>query len=140
MDSLRHILPFFIPITAIVMGIGIGMLGLYLDYQKKIRMYELHHQERILAIERGMEVPELPAEFFSSGRKPALPPGSGSLRWGLICLFVGMALAVAMALNDGAQQASWALLPVAVGLALLVHYKVDKQAAPAPADDQPTAS
>ena len=130
MESLRHILPFFIPITAIVMGIGIGMLKLYLDFQKKTRMYELHHQERILAIERGMEVPQLPAEFFAGDTKPPSAPGSGSLRWGLICFFFGLALATAMALNDGVQQASWALMPMAIGLALLAHYQIEKKNAP----------
>ena len=57
MSDLKHILPLLIPIIAIVMGIGMGMLGFWLDYQKKIRIFELHHKERMLAIERGMEVP-----------------------------------------------------------------------------------
>jgi hypothetical protein len=69
MEDIRHIIPFFVPIIAIILGIAIGMLGLILDYRKKSRMFELHHQERLLAIERGMEVPPLPPEFFFNPRR-----------------------------------------------------------------------
>ncbi len=125
MNDMRHIIVFLIPIVAIVMGVGIGMLGIYLDFLKKTRMFDLHHKERLIAIERGMEVPPLPSEFFAPARKPANLKAN-SLRWGLIWLFLGSALGVAMALNDGIEQASWALLPIAVGLALLSFYKLDK--------------
>jgi len=128
MNDIRHIIVFLIPLVAIVMGVGIGMLGLYLDYQKKTRMFELHHKERLMAIERGMEVPPLPAEFFATARKPA-NARERSLRWGLIWLLLGLALAVAIALNDGIEQASWALLPIAVGLAQLIFYKLDRSPA-----------
>lgn len=128
MNELRHIIVFLIPIVAIVMGIGIGMLGIYLDYQKKTRMFDLHHKERLLAIERGMEVPPLPSEFFAPARKPANLKAN-SLRWGLIWLCIGLALGIAMALNDGIEQASWALLPMSVGIALLSFYRLDKSPA-----------
>jgi hypothetical protein len=131
MNDMRHIIVFLIPIVAIVMGVGLGMLGLFLDYQKKTRMFDLHHKERLLAIERGMEVPPLPSEFFAPVRKP-VNLKANSLRWGLIWLFLGLALGTAMALNDGIEQASWALLPIAVGVALLSFYKLDPS--PAPAD------
>jgi hypothetical protein len=133
MEDLRHIIPLFIPIIAIVMGIGIGMLGLYLDYQKKSRMFELHHKERLLAIERGMEVPPLPVEFFLNGRKeqPA-GPRANSLRWGLMWLLLGSALAIALVINNGVEAASWALLPVAVGVAQLIYYQAAASQKPAP--------
>ncbi len=126
MDEIRHIIPFFIPIIAIVMGIGIAMLGLWLDYQKKSRMFELHHKERLMAIERGMEIPPLPAEFFVNGRREPAGAHSSSLRWGLTWLLLGLAAAVALVLNEGPQAASWALLPIALGLAQLIYYKVEK--------------
>jgi hypothetical protein len=123
MEDIRHIIPFFVPIIAIVLGIAIGMLGLILDYRKKSRMFELHHKERLMAIERGMEVPPLPPEFFANPRRDdGAGPRANSLRWGLIWLFLGVALGVAMGLNDGIEQASWALLPAAVGLAQITFY------------------
>jgi hypothetical protein len=123
MEDIRHIIPFFVPIIAIVLGIAIGMLGLVLDYRKKSRMFELHHKERLLAIERGMEVPPLPPEFFANPRRDDdAGPRASSLRWGLIWLLLGAALGVAMGVNDGLEQASWALLPAAVGLAQIIFY------------------
>lgn len=55
-----------VPITAIVMGIGIAMLGMWLDYRKKSEIYALHHKERMAAIEKGMDVPFLPPEPASA--------------------------------------------------------------------------
>lgn len=126
MSDLKNVLPLFIPIVAIVMGIGIGMLALWLENQKKLRMFELLHQERLFALERGLEVPPLPPEFFAApARKDDKPAGPrvSSLRWGLMWLFLGLALAIAITLNDGVEQASWALLPVAVGVAQLIYYQ-----------------
>ena len=47
-------------VLATALGVGIGMLALWIDYRKKRDIFELHHKERMLAIERGMEVPPLP--------------------------------------------------------------------------------
>jgi hypothetical protein len=126
MSDLQHILPLLIPILGIVMGIGIGMLALWLDHQKKTRIFELHHQERMLAIERGMEVPPFPLEFLQGRDKPKATL-AGSLRWGLIWLFLGVAIAIGHLFNDRADTAVWALMPIAVGLALLIFYSIGRR-------------
>ena len=133
MNDLKHIVPFFIPIIAIVMGIGIGMLSLWLDYQKKARLFELNHKERLFALERGIELPPLPADFFKSGNQKDEPgdPRASSLRWGLLWVFLGLALAAAMAINNGVEAASWALLPIAVGVAQLIYYQAAASHPPA---------
>ncbi len=130
MSDLKHIMPFFIPIIAIVMGIGIGMLALWIDYQKKARMIELHHKERLFALERGIELPPLPPELFTSESKvQAVDERARSLRRGLIWLLLGLALGVAIALNNSPEEASWALLPMAVGIAQLLFYKISSDKA-----------
>lgn len=126
MSNLIPISPLLIPIIAIVMGIGIGMLALWLDHQKKTRIFELHHKERMLAIERGMEVPPLPLELLQGRDKPNATL-AGSLRWGLIWLFLGVAIAIGHLFNDRADTAVWALMPIAVGLALLIFYSISRQ-------------
>ncbi|MDD5333904.1 MAG: DUF6249 domain-containing protein [Rhodoferax sp.] len=133
MDDLKHIMPLMIPIIAIVMGIGIGMLALWLDHEKKTRMFELHHKERLLAIERGMEVPPLPPEFFTNGRGRECGAKVNSLHRGLALLLLGLALGVALFVNEGPEAATWALLPIALGVAQLIFYRVG--AAPAPEVD-----
>jgi len=124
--TLKHIMPFMIPIIAIIMGVGIGMLALWLDHQKKTRIFELHHKERLLAIERGMEVPPLPAELFQNARKPESSPES-NLQSGLIMLLLGLAIGTAMALNFDLATAAWALIPLSIGVAKLAFYAIARK-------------
>ena len=109
-----------IPIVAIVLGIGIGMLALWLDYRKKREFFELHHKERMAAIEKGMEVPPLPAEFFQDHRRRSRTPAD-YLRRGLVWLLVGIAITVALFQQKG-TAGLWGLVPAAVGLAYLLSY------------------
>jgi len=138
-----QILALLIPIVAIVMGMGLAMLGLVFDYRRKREMYELHHKERMAAIEKGIEVPPLSGDFVQL-RKRRSTPGD-LLRRGLILLFVGLALVVAMSYEQH-QLSWWGLLPAAVGLAYLVSYFVERHSPPGadsgsgPARSGPTGS
>ncbi|MEK8030999.1 DUF6249 domain-containing protein [Ideonella sp. DXS29W] len=126
--ELRHIMPFLIPIVAIVMGIGIAMLALWVDYRKKRDIFELHHKERLLAIERGMEVPPLPDAFFSKGVREARSLGTADfLRRGLIWLLVGLGVGAALAINRSIESATWALIPIGFGLANLIFYSLESR-------------
>jgi hypothetical protein len=128
-SELRHFFPFLVPIVAIVLGVGTGMLAIWLDYSRKRQMLELHHKERLAAIERGIEIPPLPAEFFRLGSGREKTP-TDDLRRGLIWLLVGVALTVALLLNRSAENAAWGLLPTAVGLAYLIYYAAASRRAP----------
>lgn len=125
MYDLKHILPFMIPIVAIVMGIGIGMLAIWLDYRKKRDILELHHKERMTAIERGMEVPPLPAALLQSERVVRHAVPGDYLRRGLLWLAVGLALAILLGVNYSPERGTWGLLPIAVGVAYLIFYATD---------------
>lgn len=111
-----------IPIVAIVMGIGIGMLTVFLNYRKEKEMFALYHQERMAAIEKGIDLPPLPEAFFDQDRKPRSP--HRGLAVGLVWLFIGLALLVALYFNDEGMVALYALIPVGVGLAYLIYYFV----------------
>ena len=112
----------FIPIVAIVMGIGIGMLSLYLNYRKKRDIYALHHKERMAAIEKGMELPPLPTEFFRDHRDSGKRSPEGRLRSGLVLLLVGGAISFALYHSSNGSHESWVwgLVPAAVGVANLI--------------------
>jgi len=110
-----------IPIIAIVLGISTGMLALVLDYRKKQEMFALHHKERLAAIEKGMEVPPLPPEFFQDGRGRRSRHPSDYLRRGLVLLFVGAAISLALYQNQR-DAYLWGLVPAAVGVAQLLFY------------------
>lgn len=118
----KHILPLLIPLLSIALGIGLAMFGLWLDYRKKTQLVELHHKERLLALERGQELPPLPEQLLGNVRRPESL--LGTLRWGLIWLMVGMAVALAMLNGEDSAQAVWAGVPIAIGLAQLITYVV----------------
>jgi hypothetical protein len=137
-----EILVFFIPIIAIVMTMGSGMLSMYLNFKRRKEMFALYHQQRMAAIEKGTELPPLPDDFFRD--TPRLPrrSGHGSLLGGLIMLFVGLTTFVAMYFaiprEDSSGAAWFALIPAGVGAACLIYYVTvgRKQATQAEAERQ----
>lgn len=127
--ALKQILPLLIPIVAIVGGLAVAIVSIALDYKKKSQWLELHHRERLAAIERGTELPPLPAGFFGE-RAPAdaATRRARQVRWGLVLAFGGAAIALAQYLNGDADNAAWSLVPIAVGLALLVSARLSPAA------------
>ena len=124
------ILGMMIPIVAIVMGIGLGMFALWLDYRKKREFYQLHHAERMAAIEKGIDVPPLPPEFFQSNRRFNPTPAQRLYR-GLLCTFLGAVFILARFISgdhgpwSGSGQTLTGLLLVAVGAANLLFHVLD---------------
>jgi multisubunit Na+/H+ antiporter MnhC subunit len=114
-QDVNGILALTIPITAIVLGIGIGALSLWLDYRRKTALFELHHRERMAAIEKGIEVPPLPPELFTNPRRNRDP-----LKSGLVWTLIGVAVCIAWYLEDKDSWA-WGLIPLAIGLANLIY-------------------
>ena len=113
-----------IPIVAIVFGLSLAMLRSWLDYKKKKEVFELHHRERMAAIEKGLEVPALPAELFANTMTPGKP--RDPLRSGLIWTLVGAAISTAVYLEDKDHWA-WGLVPAAIGVANLLYYAITRK-------------
>ncbi len=109
-----------IPIVAIIMGCAIAIVAIYLDYCKHKEIGAMYHQERMAAIEKGLELPPLPENLFGEAAEPADP--RGTLRKGLIWLFVGLSLTVALFVVGQFRAAVFGLVPAAVGVALLLYY------------------
>jgi hypothetical protein len=122
----------FIPITAIFMSLLIPIVYAIVDYRRRRDIIEAHHRERLAAIERGMEIPPLPDSFFLPLEKRRRP--GWSLLAGLIWLFIGIGLFVALGAVAGHEVMYFALIPAGIGLAFLIYYFVEgrKEAAPAP--------
>jgi len=124
-----EILVFFIPIIAIVMTLGTGMLGMYLHYRKRKDMFALYHQERMAAIEKGIDLPALPEDFFreTDGGRRRRNSSHGTLLGGLILVFIGLTLYLALHFGgvrtDGGGDAGlFALIPAGIGAACLIYY------------------
>ena len=128
-EPITQVIAVMIPIVAIVMGIGIGMLSLLLDYRKKREMFAMHHKERLAAIDKGMEVPPLPPEFFQDGRRNRARTSGDYLRRGLILLLVGVAITIAL-YDTMRHNYLWGLVPAAVGVANLLFYYLEGRKAP----------
>jgi hypothetical protein len=106
-----------IPVIAIVLGVGVGMLTIFLDYRRKSEVLKHYHAERMAAIEKGIELPPLPAAFFQQGSREPRP--ARHRRTGLILLLLGLAIAGAMlGMNNSAFW--WGFVPAAIGLAFLI--------------------
>ena len=81
---------------------------------------ELHHAERMAAIERGMDIPPLPIELVDGGgrrRRTSLLPG-------LVWFFVGLALVIGRT-ADGDVPSVAGLIPLGIGIAYLIYYYVE---------------
>ena len=114
-----------IPIFGIVIPIGGSLAALVvwltLNYYKRRRLMELHHAERMAAIERGMDIPPLPIELIDGRstpkrRRTALLPG-------LVWFFVGLAVVVgALVERDEDIPVFLGLIPLGIGLAYLIYY------------------
>ena len=86
----------FIPIVAIVLGIGIGMLAIWSEHRRKAQLLEQNHRERMHAIEKGVELPPLPPGLIGISNGPATASAAKSLRSGIMLTLIGILLYVAI--------------------------------------------
>ncbi len=128
----QTILGVLIPVVAIVLGIGFVAFVIFLDFHKRRHAMELLHAERMAAIEKGIELPPLPEEYFSgdgssaSGRPSGIPK---ALRPGLILTFVGIAITLGL-WGSGVVGSLWwwGLVPLGVGVAFLLTAWIEARA------------
>lgn len=131
--SSPSVLGVLIPVVAIVMGISMGMLALWLDYGMKRKIYQLYHAERMAAIEKGVEVPPLPPEFFQSNRRLSATP-MHHLHRSLLLLFLGVSVIITQLASGGqagflqyCDQNTAGLLLIAAGIANTLFYVLDRR-------------
>ncbi len=110
-----------IPVVAIVMGIFLAIVGIYFSFRNR-----REEQATIrLAMEKGVE---LPPDLFhhQSDRGCRTNP----LRRGITWTAVGIALTLALYVNEGLGTAMWGLIPLAVGVGCLFYYKLSPSNGP----------
>jgi hypothetical protein len=111
----------FIPIVAIVMGIGIGMLAIWAEHKRKAQLLEQLHRERLQALDKGMELPPLPPHLVGDGDGSA-PSAAKSLRCGVMLVLIGVVLWFAIReVSFEGEGALFGLIPAAVGVGNLVY-------------------
>jgi hypothetical protein len=100
--------------AALVIAVAIVMQG---------RKKDLDHKERLLALEKGLPLPEPP-------EKETRPVHATRRSWGLVWAGIGLALTIALAVNpDSADVNAWAwgLIPLFIGTGLLIAAILDKK-------------
>jgi uncharacterized membrane protein YeaQ/YmgE (transglycosylase-associated protein family) len=128
-ESLIPLLIFSIPIIAIVGGITVAIV----KSLGRQRLLELAQQERIAAIQRGVDISKLPplpnaaldddeaALLGMSVSERDRRRAQGLLIGGIVTLFVGGGIMAFLSIMDQGDEA-WAvgIIPAAVGAALLL--------------------
>lgn len=104
-----QVIAIFIPILAVLGVFAVVITSIIVGGKHK----ELAHKERILAMEKGIQIPEEPPVV----KRPAYL----SIRaWGFVLTLLGVALVVALWVTAGGKAGVWGLLPTAIGIAMLV--------------------
>jgi hypothetical protein len=105
-----------IPIISIMGGVLIAIVAIIMEAKKK----ELTHQERLVAMEKGIEIPTPPKE-------PERPAYLKNRSAGLVMTLLGIALVIAIWVPAGAVGGVWGLIPLAIGIGLLVSSAMERK-------------
>jgi len=116
------LVPLFGMIFAIGMPLSIPIVISVLNYRKRRQLMQLHHTERMAAIERGMELPPLPIELIDGISTPRRR--RTSLLPGLVWFFIGLAVLISLR-SLAEEEALLGLIPTGIGLAYLIYYFVE---------------
>jgi Flp pilus assembly protein TadB len=127
----EDILALFIPIIGIIMGVGAAIVGIVSRHRQQLQRVELRHKERVVAMERGLELP--PELADADVRRPRY------LLKGLVYSGVGIGLYFPLRAVAGDDESLFALIPLAVGVAYLIFYFVQgrHEEAAAASDNMP---
>jgi preprotein translocase subunit YajC len=116
-----EIIGVFIPIVAIVMGIGIAMLAIWSEHKRKAQLLEQNHRERMHALEKGIELPAIPTNLVGGSNGPSTATAARSLRSGIMLTLIGVLLYFAIYTAGGHEGALFGLIPAAIGIANFVY-------------------
>jgi len=106
----------FIPIIGVLGGVFIAVTAVVMNGRRK----ELEHRERIIAMEKGLAIPGPVVE-------PEQPKYSSRRAAGLVMTGIGLALTIAMWVEEGSDAGMWGLIPLFIGLGLLIAGTLDKR-------------
>lgn len=119
-----------IGLVAVVLGIGIGILAVWTEYKKRHELITFCHQERMAALEKGLDLPPLPPELIhdvTGMDESPKPPGTG-LKAGLMWLTIGIGTAIFLSLQQRAGiHPSIGLIPIGIGIVDLICYAVERR-------------
>ena len=103
------VIALLIPILAVIGGIALAIVGII----TKSREEELRHKERIVAMEKGMPVPEMPREE----RRPSF---ARHRTWGIVLTLLGIALITLKLVSNNYEAMTGGVIVTAIGIGFLL--------------------
>ncbi len=110
-DVRPETLAVLIPIIAVLGGMTIAIFGVI--YRGKEE--ELKHKERIIAMEKGIAIPDEP-----EGPARRTDHFLALLGWGLVITFISLGIIISVSVHAGLRNGLFGLIPLGMGLGLLV--------------------
>ena len=126
----------FIVLTLIFWWGLVSLLVKYFRYKNRLKLRELVHKERMVAMEKGIPPPELPEESLEhlSEERMWESYNSGNhrinklaLALGLVLLFGGMGFIISMSIFHNLSYGLLGVIPVMIGIGLLIYYHMTKE-------------
>ncbi len=108
-DLSPGLISIFIPILAVIGTFAMIIVLIIMSQRER----ELKHRERVLAMEKGMELPMEP-------KKERRPVYLTLRAWGLVLLSLGIVLFFALWVGVGFEYSIWGLMPAGLGAGLLI--------------------
>jgi hypothetical protein len=109
--------PFTMLAVAIAFGVSLAMLNVWVVHRRKQQMLEQWHKERMTAMEKGLPLPDVPAQLFSDADTSSVR----LLRSGISMILIGIIVYIATARAIDEDLALFGLIPCAVGVANLIY-------------------
>jgi|GEM_PF-872977 len=107
----------FIPILMVLGGVLIAIAAIFMNARKK----DLEHRERLVALEKGLPLPE-------PGPVRVSRPAYASRRaYGLVMVGIGLSVWIATSVANGSRDGIWGLIPLFIGLGMLIASHLDKR-------------
>lgn len=132
-DTLRNLIAIILIMGTPAAAILGGILAAILRTRGQHRLIELAQRERIAAIERGLDISQLPpmwpgnADSVLSARQVGLRKAQGLTIGGLLTFALGLGLIFTLLLlpfHDGGDAWSIGFVPIFMGIALLLSARI----------------
>ena len=111
-----------IPILFVCGGIVVAIVSIIVQGRNK----DLEHRERLIAMEKGIPLPEPPAAE-KKPVKPQRPIHSLRRAFGLVFVGIGIALFTILASTVELKYGAWGMLPLLIGVGLIIGAVLDKK-------------
>ena len=132
LKTFETVMGLVIALVAIVMGIGVAFVGVWYDYKKRHAIITACHQERMAALEKGLELPPYPPDWLAGHPQEAPAPRSfiKGLRAGLMWLVIGLTSTLYLCFQSRIDiHPTIGAVPVGIGIVYLICYALEARQA-----------